>query len=89
MSRWRKLLERFLFRPETIDIAEIRLLLKRLGYQEKTGRGSHCIFRKDGSYPVCVPTVSGRHVKKEYVKRLSVILNLEEKYERAKGEEDD
>lgn len=87
MPRRRKLIERFLNSPDTIGIAEIRLLLTEFGYEERSKAGSHCVFHKKGSYPLCVPTVEGKRVKKFYVQRLSETLNLEEEYERTEKDE--
>lgn len=87
MSRRRKLIERFLNSPETIGIAEIRQLMAELGYEEHSKAGSHCVFHKKGSYPLCVPTMEGRKVKRFYVRRLSETLNLEEEYGRTKDDE--
>ncbi len=86
MSKRNKLIERFLKRPETVGISEIRQLLTELGYEERTKPGSHCVFHKKGAYPICVPTVEGRQVKKFYVRRLAEMLNLEEDHERAQDE---
>lgn len=85
MSALRKLVERVLFEPESIDnIGEIRRLLEAFGYEERKKAGGECIFHKKGSFPINVPTVSGRKVKTVYVRRLVQILNLEEWYEENK-----
>jgi hypothetical protein len=76
-----KLVEKFLFEPETVDIDDIRRLLEAFNYKEKRKPGSECVFHRKGSYPINVPTVKGRHVKSPYVKRITEILNLEEWYE--------
>jgi len=61
--------------------------MAELGYEEHSKAGSHCVFHKKGSYPLCVPTVEGRKVKRLYVRRLSETLNLEEEYGRTKDDE--
>lgn len=76
-----KLVKKFLFEPETVDIGDVRRLLEAFNYKEKRKPGSECIFHRKGSYPINVPTVKGRHVKSPYVKRITEILNLEEWYE--------
>lgn len=80
-----KLVERFLYEPDTIDVDDVKRLLYAFGYRE-SGKGSECIFHKKGAYPITVPTVKGRHVKSPYVKRLARRLFLEEWYERNKEE---
>jgi predicted RNA binding protein YcfA (HicA-like mRNA interferase family) len=67
VSRREKLIDRFLHRPETIGISEIRQLLTDMGYEERSNPGSHCVFHKKGAYPICVPTVEGDKVKRFYV----------------------
>jgi predicted RNA binding protein YcfA (HicA-like mRNA interferase family) len=78
VSRRKKLIDRFLHRPETIGISEIRQLLTDLGYEERSSPGSHCVFHRKGAYPICVPTVEGVKVKRFYVQRLVETLHLEE-----------
>lgn len=80
-----KLVRRFLYEPNTIDIDDVRRLLDAFGYRE-TRKGSEYIFHKKGAYPITVPTVKGRHVKSPYIKRLARLLFLEEWYERNKEE---
>lgn len=87
MSRATKLVEKFLFRPESVeDIGEVRRLMEVFDYIEGKKSGSECIFHKKGANPINVPTVKGRRVKTRYVKRLKDILGLEEWYETNKDE---
>lgn len=86
MSGTAKLVERFLFEQNGIDIDDVRRLLDFFGYKERSKPGSECIFHKKGAYPINVPTVRGRHVKSPYVKRIVRLLFLEEWYERNKEE---
>lgn len=84
MSSSKKLIEKFLFKPETITIKDVRGLLEAFDYREKKKPGSECIFHKRGEYPICVPTVKGRRVKSQYAKLIVKRLNLEELYEKDK-----
>ncbi len=77
MSKRDKLIRRFIEKPQTIGIAEIRQLLESLGYEEKRNQGSHCVFHKKGAPVITVPTIKGREVKVQYVRRLAEILDLE------------
>ena len=87
MSSLDKLVEKFVYRPETItNIGEVRRLLQAFGYQEKKKPGSECLFHKEKVTPINVPTVKGRKVKSFYVKRITRILELEEWLEHQKGE---
>lgn len=86
MSRIIKLVRRFLYEPNKIDIDDVRRLLDFFEYKERSKPGSEYIFHKKGAYPITVPIVKGRHVKSPYVKRLARLLFLEEWYERNKEE---
>lgn len=81
MSSISKLVEKFLFRQNAIEVNDVKRLLHFFGYQERRNPGSECIFHKKGAYPINVPTVQGRHVKSVYVRRLVKLLSLEEWYE--------
>ena len=85
MSSFEKLIERFVYNQNNITINNVRRLLNDFGYTEKKKPGSECTFHKRGSYPVNVPTVKGRHVKKAYVKGIVKILGLEEYLEEHQG----
>lgn len=84
MSSIEKLIEKFLYKQEAIIIEDVRRLLEAFDYREKKKPGSECVFHKKGEYPICVPTVRGRHVKSQYVKLIVKRLNLEELYEESK-----
>ncbi len=87
MSSLQKLVEKFVYKPETVTtIGEVRRLLEAFGYGEKKKRGSECIFHKEGASAINVPTVKGRGVKSFYVKRIAKFLNLEEWLELQKGD---
>lgn len=86
MSSFKKLVRKFVFEPDKIDIGDVRRLLDGFGYEEKKKPGSECTFHKKGNYPINVPTVKGRDVKNYYVKRLARILELEEYLEKFEGD---
>ena len=81
MSALSKLVWKFINQPNNIEIDEVRRLLETFGYKEKRKPGSECTFHKPGCYPINVPTVKGRKVKNQYIKRLVKILNLEDWFE--------
>jgi hypothetical protein len=83
-----KLVAKFLFQQNKIDIDDIRRLLDAFGYIERRNPSSECIFHKKGSYPINVPTIKGRTVKSQYVKRMVKFLKLEEWYDEHEGDKD-
>ena len=85
MSSFIKLIEKFVYKQNEININDVRRLLNDFGYTEKKKPGSECTFHKRGSYPFNVPTVKGRHVKRRYVERIVKILELEEYLEEHQG----
>jgi len=85
MSHISKLVAKFLFQQNSVDINDVRRLLDTFGYEEKKSPGSECIFHKKGCYPINVPTVKGKVVKSRYIKRLIKFLELEEWYEENEG----
>lgn len=85
MSALERLVRKFLFKQNGITIEDVRRLLECFDYTERKKPGSECIFHKKGSFPINVPTVKGRYVKKRYVKRVVSILELEEYLENFKG----
>ena len=86
MSSFKKLVGKFLFKQSGITINDVRRLADSLGYTEKKKPGSECTFHRTGSCPFTAPTVKGRYVKKEYVKRIVGILGLEEYLENPEGD---
>jgi len=47
-------------------------------------KGSHFYYYKDGEYPLVIPTLKGREIKIDYIKKVIEFLNLEEWYENHK-----
>jgi predicted RNA binding protein YcfA (HicA-like mRNA interferase family) len=86
VSSSEKLVEKFVYEPDRITIDDVRELLVHFGYAERKNPGSHCVFHRKGSYPITIPVVKGKHVKKVYVKRIVEILELEGYLESAKGD---
>lgn len=86
MASLEKLVRKFLCQPNAITVKDIERLLAAFGYEEKKKPGSERVFHKKGSYPINVPTVSGKAVKSRYIKRMVKSLNLEEWIEGTKGD---
>lgn len=86
MSKFTKLLKKFVYKQNAITISDVRRLADSFGYTEKKKPGSEYTFHRTGSYPFTAPTVKGRYVKREYVKRIARILGLEEYLENSKGD---
>ena len=85
MSSFVKLIEKFIYKQNKITINDVRRLANCFDYTEKKKPGSEYTFHKTGCFPFTAPTVSGRYVKIEYVKRIAKILELEEYLENFKG----
>lgn len=85
MPKLEKLIEKFLYQPNTVTVKDIEVLLEAFGYEEKRKPGSERVFHRKESYPINVPTVHGRAVKSRYIKRISKLLNLEVVIEETKG----
>jgi len=86
MSSFAKLIEKFVYKQNKITINDVRRLADSFGYTEKKKPGSEYAFHRRGSNPFTAPTVKGRYVKREYVKRIVAILGLEEYLENPKGD---
>jgi hypothetical protein len=86
MSSLTKLVEKFIYKQSKITISDVRRLADYFGYTERRKPGSEYVFHKKGSYPFTAPTIKGKYVKKEYVKRIARILELEEYLENSKGD---
>lgn len=86
MSSFGKLIKKFVYKQNKITIDDVRRLADSFGYKEKKKPGSEYTFHKPGSYPFTAPTVKGKYVRREYVKRIVGILGLEEYLENPKGD---
>lgn len=78
MPSLEKLIKKFLYKQDNINVGNVRGLLRDFDYKEYKSPGSHLVFRKTGKPPIIVATVKGRYIKKFYVKKIVHILNLEE-----------
>ena len=78
MDHLSRLASKLVYQPKNCTIGDVRRLLEALGYEERRKPGSETTFHKKGSFPINVPTVSGRAVRSPYIKRLVKLLNLEE-----------
>lgn len=81
MASLEKLVEKFLFEPQRVKPRDVLRLAAAFDYRLHKKGGSEYTFHKPGSPPLNIPTISGRHLKLRYVKRVVNILELEEWYE--------
>jgi len=87
MSGLKRPLKKFVRKPGTVTADDVeRLLVDHFGYRKSSKSGSHDVFHKEGSYPITVPKLKGRHVKRLYVKQLVKILGLEAQLEELQDE---
>ena len=73
MTRWDKLIERIASLSNDLRFDEVEKVLKGYGYSiDKQNGGSHCVFRKPGAHPICIPRKNP--VKQTYVEQLKQML---------------
>ena len=76
-SRKWKLKQQIEQNPKNVSFSDLRTLLLAFGFTERSGKGSHSIFKRKGCYPLTVPF--NRPVKQTYVKmalsRINEIIN--------------
>ena len=82
MAPIEKLVELFLREPPEASFQDVVKVLEAFGYKERPSKSGHKVFVKPGEYPITVPTVKGRQVKRAYVRKLIERLGLEEWYEK-------
>lgn len=75
MTAFRKLLDRVLqgTSDAAIDFDQLRDLLKRLGFQERT-HGDHHIFSREGVVEILNLQPRGRHAKPYQVKQVREVI---------------
>lgn len=73
-ARRRKLIERFVRRPQDVTLSDCGRLLEMFGWERRTGTGSHNMYHKKGDYPFNLPSVHGREVKMAYKIKLRDFL---------------
>lgn len=81
MTRVAKLIAKALRKPPDLRFSEVRRILEYFGYTEDRRSGSHVIFTKKGEYPISVPLVGGKKVKRTYITEIIRLLDLEDYYE--------
>lgn len=77
MSRREKLIQKVCGLPPEADADDVVALLKECGWAFDRQRGSHMIFIKQGGDLLSVPLVSGRRVKRLYLKQICDLLELD------------
>ena len=77
MVRLDKLVERICRRPPEADFEDVRRVLEGHGWTKAREEGSHVTFTKPGEFPIVVPKVSGRTVKRTYLNEIIKRLGLE------------
>jgi len=80
----KKLIEEILALPVEIEIGKIETILVYFGWRKNKVKGSHFYYYKDGEFPLVIPTLKGREIKIDYIKKVIEFLNLEEWYENHK-----
>ena len=82
MARLEKLVELFLREPPEVSFQDVVKVLEAFGYKKRLSKRGHKVFAKPGEYPITVPTVKGRRVKRAYIRKLIERLGLEEWHEK-------
>jgi predicted RNA binding protein YcfA (HicA-like mRNA interferase family) len=67
MTRLDKLVDRIRAKSPEADFSDVQTLLIAYGWQRGRQRGSHVTFVKEGEYPISIPLVQGRRVKRTYL----------------------
>ena len=82
MGKRRKRIERLLARPPEARYDDVRIVLEEFGWirRSRSSRkgSSHEVFEKSGEYPITVPLIQGRLVKKTYVIQICERLGLDD-----------
>jgi len=82
MARIEKLVELFLREPPEVSFQDVVTVLEAFGYGERLSQSGHRVFAKPGEYPITVPTIKGRRVKRVYVRKIIECLELEKWHEK-------
>jgi predicted RNA binding protein YcfA (HicA-like mRNA interferase family) len=69
--------ERILAEPPEADFDDVTGVLTDHGWRLDRERGSHAVFTKPGEYPITVPKVGGRRVKRTYLRLIIERLGLD------------
>lgn len=78
MTRRDKLIEKIRRRPPEADFSDVRTLLEADGWTLTRIRGSHHSFTKPGEPEIFTVPVHDRRVKRRYLDRLCMLLNLDD-----------
>lgn len=76
MSHWKKTRKKLLLGASdaNLDFDEICTMLRHLGFEERRGRGSHCIFYKQGVTEIINLQPHGGKGKSYQMKQIRQIL---------------
>ena len=77
MSRLAKLIKTICARPPEARFSDVHALLMALGWHVDRQEGSHVTFVKENEYPIVVPIVGGRRVKRVYLIDICERLDLD------------
>ncbi len=78
MGRREKLIAPIRARPPKADFSDVRAALEYFGRVLDRESGSHATFTKRGEFPVTIPKVGGKKVKRAYLTLLCERLGLED-----------
>ncbi|HEY8596868.1 MAG TPA: type II toxin-antitoxin system HicA family toxin [Thermomicrobiales bacterium] len=78
MSRREKLIARIRARPPEADFGDVQAVLGYFGWTLDRESGGHATFTKRGEFPLTVPKVGGRKVKRVYLTMLCERLGLDD-----------
>lgn len=78
MSRRERLRKKVCGLPPEADADDVIALLELCGWTRDRQRGSHMIFIKQGEDLLSIPLVSGRRVKRTYLKKVCELLDLDD-----------
>ncbi|MDR7434119.1 MAG: type II toxin-antitoxin system HicA family toxin [Armatimonadota bacterium] len=78
MTKRDKLIAQFFRDPPEVSFGDVVRVLELLGYRPTGGgKGSHHVFRNSKGQMITVPTVHGRKVKRQYVRKIRMLLEEE------------
>ncbi|MBI3978944.1 MAG: type II toxin-antitoxin system HicA family toxin [Chloroflexi bacterium] len=77
MGQIEKLIRQLVSRPTSMDFDDVCRVLAHHGWVLDRTKG-HPVFVKKGEFPITVALVSGRKVKRVYLKQICERLGLEE-----------
>lgn len=77
VARYEKLLEKLKRLPPTMPFDDVQRILEAHGYS-LVRSGAHNIFRDEVGQILNIPTVSGREVKRKYLRDVVEVLELED-----------